>query len=130
VLGVSVAVFSVLMVTTLRDGIRHAASTTVGADLRLESASITDDLLQQLEELPGLTAVAALYEFAGGGPSEVTPDFTVVMTDVRALSTVQQDLPGAPALVGSPDRLRDGAIPAVYSEDLAEALDGDSLTVG
>jgi len=130
VLGVSVAVFSVLMVTTLRDGIRHAASTTVGADLRLESASISDDQLQQLEELPGLTAVAALYEFAGGGPSEVTPDFTVVMTDVRALSTVQQDLPGAPALVGSPDRFRGGAIPAVYSEDLAEALDGDSLTVG
>jgi putative ABC transport system permease protein len=126
VVGVSVAVFSAVTLTTLDDGIEAAAVSAVGADLRVDSLAVSDSNLAAVSKLPGVAA-AARFQLVGsesvtipGRPAPVTVD--VYVADTAALAEVQAHVAGA---VVVPPGMADAAPPAVIvSSDLAADIAG------
>ncbi|WP_348786565.1 FtsX-like permease family protein [Leifsonia sp. NPDC080035] len=94
--GVSIALFSVSVLSTERSGLDGGARARVGADLSVTAAStLTADQVTQIGRIPGVDRTATV-EFAGGvgvsvsGRTEFVSGYLV---DPRQLDAVQQDLP-------------------------------------
>jgi putative ABC transport system permease protein len=122
--GVSVAVFSGVFVTTLHAGTSDAARSRVGADLRVNTFAFSRDDVTAIEQLDNVQSVAVVYD-------EVTIPVTVsgsrmdiafLVVDVDALRAVQKGRSGGlPLSSGLTDPLDDGAS-VVISDDLAAEL--------
>ncbi|QNE45492.1 ABC transporter permease [Glaciihabitans sp. INWT7] len=93
VVGVSAAIFSLVLVSTVTTGIGTAASSQVGADIRVDAASIGGSAA--VTGLPGVRAAAALDTVPGVQIlfGRDTPLVTVVFADLAALHEVRPDLP-------------------------------------
>jgi putative ABC transport system permease protein len=120
VAGVSAALFSLVMATTLSAGLLSTAQHDVGADIRVEALQLRPDLVDSIVALPGVTTSAAL---------SIAPDVTmaagyselhagVVFVDAAALHAVRPDLPQLEvggdevhylASAGVTDRIPDGS---------------------
>src|SRR5690554_4928657 len=129
VVGVSVAVFSAAMLSTVSSGVDHAARSAVGADLLVSSQAITAAQADAIAATEGVVATAPVYaevrvtmEHDGGRDS-----VTVIVVDARELSAVQKGLPGS---IANPDRLLgdDERIPVIASDAVVELLDGHAQT--
>lgn len=124
IVGLGVSLFSVILLDTVRNGIDDASRSVVGADLRVSGSALSPEDLAGLGALPGVEEAVGVYRY--GGQKRVTDDrvetgVIVLISDLRALSRVQADVPGAPLIDGDPTALRDGSIPAVFSAGLARA---------
>ncbi|MBD5787012.1 FtsX-like permease family protein [Cellulosimicrobium terreum] len=114
VVGVSVALVSGVLYTTVRSGVEDRAWQSVGADLRVSGPIMDDDVVAQLEQVDGVDTVATVADLSDvvlrQGPSGER--MTVLAVDGDALADVQGDVPGGlPAGLGTAgDRL-----PAVVS---------------
>lgn len=100
VVGVSVAVFSGVMLGTVSNGVEQTAAARVGADMRLSAAPITADQLEQLRAVPGIEATAPVYSARSvliSAESSRVPAVLLVV-DSAELAAVQADVPGAPTL--------------------------------
>lgn len=121
VVGVSVAVFSSIMVSTVMQGAESAAYEEAGADLRLNGPIVTDEGVADLRAIPGVEQVATLRDIPSDipvGPFERgtrLPGYAVEVEELRAL----QD--GRPGLEPLPAALLDtssGRLPAVAGGSL------------
>ncbi|MFE4952360.1 FtsX-like permease family protein [Leifsonia sp. NPDC056665] len=99
--GASIALFSVSVLATARDGLDQGARARVGADLSLTAAAgLSTDQLAEVKRLPGVAATATV-DWAGGvaitaaGSGEVVSAYLV---DPRQLEAVQRDLPASARL--------------------------------
>lgn len=121
VVGVSSAVFSLVLASTVTAGLATAAASETGADIRVEAPGIDPAALAGVE---GVRAAAALDTVPG---VEIVfgldrPHVTVVFADTAALHDVRPDLP----------ELAAGSI--LVSADIADrglgdtALDGHAVT--
>ncbi|MFF1574460.1 ABC transporter permease [Leifsonia sp. NPDC058292] len=96
VVGVSITVFSVSILSTERAGIAEGARATVGADLSVTAATtLTDEQVAAVARVPGV-ANTAVVEWAGGvrilaGSISGTP--SVYLVDPAQLAKVQQGIP-------------------------------------
>lgn len=124
VVGVSVAVFSAVTLSTLSDGIRTAAVSSVGADLRIDALGISDDDLAAVRKVHGVTAAARFQLIHSttvkipNRPAPVSAD--IYVADVDALALVQKDVVDA---VRIPAGMAAASPPAVLvSADLAADL--------
>jgi len=123
VVGVSSAVLSLVLASTVAAGLGTAAVSETGSDIRVEAPTLDDP--DRIEEVPGVRAVAGLDTVAGVQIvfGRDRPNVTVVFADTAALHAVRPDLP----------ELAHGTI--LLSSDLAErspsetALNGHPLTV-
>lgn len=100
VVGVSVAVFSGVMLGTVSSGVEQTAAARVGADMRLSAAPITADQLEQLRAVPGIEATAPVYSARSvliSAESSRVPAVLLVV-DSKELAAVQAGVPGAPTL--------------------------------
>ena len=94
VVGMSIAVFSSVLSTTVDEALATNARMTVGADVRASAAIIGDEAA--IEGLSGVSAVAGFERlsniaFASGGREK---SVTVVLADLARLHAVRPDLPG------------------------------------
>ena len=123
VVGVSSAVFSLVLASTVSVGLGTAAASATGADIRVEAPTLDD--VAAVADLDGVRAVAGLDTVAG---VEIvfgldTPHVTVVFVDPAALHEVRPDIP-----LVSP-----GSV--LVSQDIADRsqgeteLDGHPVTV-
>ncbi|MBX9471669.1 FtsX-like permease family protein [Microcella sp.] len=124
IVGVSIVVFSTVMISTVQSALVQRAAEEVGADVRVQAASIDDDTLDALLELEGVTAavsVATTIEvpFVVGDNDRVV---RVVVADTAALAAVRDDLPELPAA--------DQRIPVVLSADRSLVESGTSAILG
>jgi putative ABC transport system permease protein len=131
VLGLSVSVFSSVVLGTVRTGISESSLSTGGAPLRLDAEppgcpAFDDALLGELGGLPGVGSVAGILRYEGqkqlidrGEPT----DAVVLVADTAALARVQAGVPGAPVPDGDLSVRRDGAIPVLLSHRLAGSGD-------
>lgn len=124
VVGVSVAVFSSVMVATLDRGVDAAARATVGADLRASGPVFGPAALAAIAGLDGVTATAAVDE---AGPAILRIDgvkgvVTLLVVDAASLGELRP----------LPDGLESGgdAIPVVVSDDLELPADAKLLLEG
>lgn len=126
VVGVSIAVFSSVLVATLDRGALQSAQTLVGADLRVEGAG-AGDILDAVRALDGVAAAAPVQD---AGPANLRIDsvrdtITLVIVDAASIATVHGEaLPlGDDRALVSTDLL-DGA-----REDSSYQIDGDAVLV-
>lgn len=119
VVGVSVAVFSSVILTTLDRGVDAAARATVGADLRVTGPAFTAEQLDDITALDGIEAIAGVDEvgLVALRVESVRTNVRLVVVDFDELGVMRPDLPA------SMDVTRDGGIPIVISSDLAESLE-------
>lgn len=132
VVGTGVAVFSVAFAATVSDGIVRSATISVGADVRVDAAYITESAGESVAAIDGVAAVAALHgdssaDASVGGQKTRTHVYAV---DRNGFVAVQRDpetaLPLPPALAESTD----GPVPVVASEKLLARLGVDATDPG
>lgn len=139
IVGVSIVVFSTVMISTVQSALDHRAAVEVGADVSVRAALIDDESLAELRELEGVTAavsVATTIEvpFVIGDNDRVV---RIVVADTAALSAVRDDLPelpGAgqriPVLLSAGGTLLESGTPAMLGDasvTIVEIVDGIDL---
>jgi putative ABC transport system permease protein len=131
VVGVAIAVFSVAFAATVDSGIRIAAQSVVGADLRVQATFLNKEQLAAFAGIDGVRATAPVYadeQVRAELPGDDVP-VTVYVIDVGELRAVQKDPESAVPL---PDALTaggEGPVPVVISSDLAARAGDEPLTV-
>jgi putative ABC transport system permease protein len=102
VVGISIAVFSSVLSTTVDEALATNARMTTGADLRVEAATLDDQTVAELRQLPGVAAAAGFQRLsnvsleAGGHEKAVV----VVLADLASLHDVRPDLPSGSGATG------------------------------
>lgn len=127
IVGVSIVVFSTVMISTVQSALVQRAADEVGADVRVQAASIDGETLAALRELDGVTAavsVATTIEvpFVVGDNDSVV---RVVVADTAALAAVRDDLPALPEQTETDQR-----IPVMLSADRTLVESGTQATLG
>lgn len=132
VVGVSVAVSSAVLLSSLQAGIVQSAGAQIGADLRVAGGLLTRDQLDRVRDVDGVAAATGIsgaepVTLEIGGEPEATSVFVVEAAELR---DVQGDGPGMlPRGVSLEPDPR--AMPVVVSRALANEIDGDAeLQVG
>ncbi|KQO05023.1 hypothetical protein ASF06_18420 [Agreia sp. Leaf244] len=125
VVGVSMVLFSTIMISTVDASQRRAAAEIVGADARVDAHDLPGTLLDDIRELPEVDAVAALtvQENLALTDEAGTTRVDVVLVDPAALAAVRGDLPGLASSTSSPR-------PVLVSQSLADLLRGTSVRLG
>lgn len=132
VVGVSVAMSSGVLLSTLQSGVAEASRAQVGADLRVQGALFTRAQLDSVRQIDGVEqatgisgADAATLDI--GGVRESTSVFVVDAADLRA---VQGDGPGMLPPGVSLEPVTDGPMPLVASGVAADLIgDSDELSL-
>ena len=134
VVGLSVAVFSGVLVGTLQHGVAEAGQSNVGADLRVTGVTLTDTTLDAISAVHGVSEVAGIYEpptrldaVLNGSRFSVA----LVVADTRRLARVQGDLENVAVVPPAMSRLAKGAVPGiVFPPYTAARLPGARFSVG
>ncbi|GAA1510332.1 putative ABC transport system permease protein [Agromyces terreus] len=140
VVGVSVAVFSSVLLGTIQTGVEAAASHRVGADASVAGRPMTRAQLDEMRELPGVEVIAPVYSTRSAslsidGRQRTT---TLIVIDVAEMQAVQAgradttplpdslvkpaDDDGVPVLVS-------GVVDAVTADAAEVRIEGDPYTV-
>ncbi|MGR0319156.1 hypothetical protein [Agromyces sp. ZXT2-3] len=129
VVGVSVAVTSTVVLSTLDRGIATASERRVGADLAISGVPLTRDQLADMAAAAGVEAIAPVYSTT---PAQLdidgrTRSTTVIVLDRDEVERVQAGRTDALAM---PDALSDTVepVPVLVSPPVAEAMsDGEDV---
>lgn len=118
VVGVAVAVFSSVLLTTIDNGVDAAANGRVGADMRADGPVFDSDMRDRILELEGVDAVAGIDVLGPGilGADGARSTVTVMIGDLAAL----RDVRGAESPVVQSEG---DTIAVVASRDLVDSLD-------
>ncbi|MHC5797614.1 FtsX-like permease family protein [Lacisediminihabitans sp. FW035] len=134
VVGLSVAVFSGVLVGTVQHGVAAAGESNVGADLRVTGATFTDMTLDRISQVHGVSEVAGIYEPSTRLDAVLDGSrFSValVVADTRRLARVQGDLENVAVVPPGMSRLSRGAVPGiVFPSYTAATLPGARFSVG
>ncbi|MCS5733912.1 FtsX-like permease family protein [Herbiconiux daphne] len=135
VIGVGIAVFSTVFLSTVRSGIDSAAVADLGADISIRGQGIPDSVLDQVAEVPGVEATAAVYAdqpvvvIVGGSRTRIR----AVVVDADRLAEVQRGRPGAvelpPGLAADTGDGRDSPVPVLASAPAVADLGGAEPTL-
>lgn len=129
VVGISVAVFSSVLASTVDEGLRTAAQQQVGADIQVRAPQLPPELVDAVGRVDGVTSVAPIA-LSGGADLTVRSDapgvpystgVTMVFTDLAAL---REQRPGMPPTDGG------GPMPLLISSDLEQQFAGRAVTLG
>jgi putative ABC transport system permease protein len=117
VVGISVSLFSAVLLTTFDAGVAQAASESVGADARVDAAALTPQQRAAVARVDGVSQVVGIRYL---GPLTITAapvndSVTVLLADTAPLGTLR-------TLPDGLTREVDGRIPVVVSSDVLRAL--------
>ena len=113
VVGVSVSLFSTVLLTTFDAGIHRAASEAVGADARVDAPVISAAQRAAVARVPGVRDVAGLHYLSSLDVtrSPVIDTVTLILAQTHPLSTLRELPAGLSQEI-------DGRVPLVVSSDL------------
>ena len=117
VVGMSVSVFSSVLLTTVDRGVAAGAASTVGADLRAEGPVFASETVEAVSGLPGVDAAVGIDVAV---PAALRVD--KVRTTVNLFVVDTGSLAGIRALPSGLDELDGSSIPIVVSSDLADEI--------
>ncbi|RZS64173.1 putative ABC transport system permease protein [Agromyces ramosus] len=136
VVGISVAVFSSVLLGTVRAGVDRAAAEQVGADASISGMPLTLAQLDEFRAVPGVEAIAPVYstraaQLSIDGRARST---TLIVVDVAEMRAVQAGRPDATPLPeslagGRGDGAGDGGVPVLLS-GIVDDLVADADDVG
>lgn len=126
VVGVSVAVFSSVLLGTVRTGVDRASAERVGADASVSGTPLTRDQLDAFRAVPGVAAIAPVYSTRGAelsidGRPRTTTLIVVDAAEMRAVQAGRADATPLPA--GLADAPGDDGVPILVSGLVDELID-------
>lgn len=124
VIGVSIVVFSTIMIGTIGTSLQHAAEDFVGADVQVNAHDLPDTLVEEIRALPGVSGAVALAYRANVVLTDEAGDtrIGVLLADPDDLAAVRPDLPALGAATDTP-------LPMLVSESLDERLQGTRISL-
>ncbi|MCY7412917.1 MAG: FtsX-like permease family protein, partial [Salinibacterium sp.] len=122
--GVTIVVFSTVMISTVGSTLESAVRERLGATVQVTAHDLPDFLVAEISSLPGVRGAVALTsrESLTLTDEAGTIKVTVLLADPGALSDVRPDLP---ELIGVPS----GTLPLLVSATLAERIQGSELAL-
>ncbi|NYG20847.1 putative ABC transport system permease protein [Agromyces hippuratus] len=126
VVGVSVTVFSSVLLGTVQAGVERAADAQVGADASVGGTPFTLEQLDQFAAVPGVAATAPVYS---AKPTKVTADgrgrtSTLIVVDSAEMRKVQQGRDAATPLPAELGATEAEGVPVVLSKPVADFVSG------
>ncbi|MFD5866273.1 FtsX-like permease family protein [Agromyces sp. NPDC127015] len=126
VVGVSIAMFSAVLLGTVQTGVDRAADARVGADAAIVGGPFTLEQQTAFAEVPGVEATAPVYSTSSiqVGIDGRLRSTTLIVVDSDEMREVQAGRTGATPL---PERLaKTGgeAVPVVVSQVIADSIEG------
>ena len=130
VVGVSVAVFTAAMLSTVSTGVEKSADAAVGADLLVSAQAITAEQADAIAQTPGVASTAPVYaEVRVSLTFDGERDYlTVIVIDADELRSVQRGVPGAIENLVGDDLETDPVTYAIYADVLAGRIGVDDLS--
>ena len=95
VAGLSIAIFSLTILETERDGIRNAQLEQVGADVSVSAQPLPADAPGRLAELAGVARVVPIDSAGGISLTGVSDSVALFTVDAKDLASVQSGLPAS-----------------------------------
>lgn len=122
VVGVSIVVFSTVMITTVGASLERAAEDVVGADVQVTAHDIPESLVDELRAIPEVAGAVALTVRANVALTDEAggTKVGVVLADPEELARVRPDLPALPEMAA-------GTLPVLVSESLSARIQGTDL---
>jgi putative ABC transport system permease protein len=133
VVGLAVAVFSGVLLGTVAGGLETAAQSSVGADLRIDSAPLDDDQLARIAATEGVEDSVSLSQSNRLQNLSVEENLSAptIVVDTAALARVQAGVPGTLRFTRDLATMVDGRLPVLLSPDLASHYSiGDDSSYG
>ena len=132
VVGVSVTVFSSVLLGTVTSGVEAAAAHRVGADASVAGTPLTRTARRD-RDVPGVDAIAPVYSPRGTSVSidgrERTSTLVVVdVAEMRAVQDGRADATPLPAALAEP--IDADGVPVLVSSDFASRDDGEGADEG
>jgi putative ABC transport system permease protein len=126
VVGVSVAVFSSVLLGTVQAGVDRAADAQVGADAAVGGTPFTLEQLDEFAAVPGVAATAPVYSTT---PTKITADgrsrtATLIVVDTEEMQRVQQGRDEATPLPAGLAASEADAVPVLLSKSVADFVSG------
>ncbi|WP_022889800.1 FtsX-like permease family protein [Agromyces italicus] len=126
VVGVSVAMFSAVLLGTVQAGVDHAADARVGADAAVAGVPFTLEQQEAFAAVPGVEAIAPVYatdsiQVGIDGRLRTT---TLVVVDSEEMRAVQAGRSGATPLPEGLSETGGDAVPVVISKVIADSIEG------
>lgn len=117
VVAVTVAVLSVVLLTTVRGGLETEAWERVGADLRSTGPIVDAETLDRVRSVPGVDAATTVTDRTPAALTTGDGRFQarVLLVDPADLAEVQADVPGWEVPDLTPPSGPDGLVPALVS---------------
>lgn len=117
VVAVTVAVLSVVLLTTVRGGLETEAWERTGADLRSTGPIVDAETLDRVRSVPGVDAATTLTDRTPAALTTGDGRFQarVLLVDPADLAEVQADVPGWEVPDLTPPAGPDGLVPALVS---------------
>jgi putative ABC transport system permease protein len=124
VIGVTIVVFTTVMISTVGATMETAARERLGADAEVTAHDLPEQLVTEIQRLPGVDGAVALTSRGGLTLTDQVGgiNLTVVLADPTALAAVRPDLP---PLTGGPA----GTLPILVSAELADRIQGSEVTL-
>jgi putative ABC transport system permease protein len=124
VIGVTIVVFTTVMISTVGATMETAARERLGADAEVTAHDLPEQLVTEIQRLPGVDGAVALTTRGGLTLTDQVGgiNLTVVLADPTALAAVRPDLP---PLTGAPS----GTLPILVSAELADRIQGSEVTL-
>ncbi|MFK4836436.1 FtsX-like permease family protein [Microbacterium sp. ZW T2_14] len=132
VVGVSVAMSSGVLLSTLQSGVDEASRAQVGADMRAQGSLFTQDQLERVQQIDGVQLSTGISgaEVATLDIDGVREGTSVFIVDAAALRAVQGDGPGMLPPGVSLQPVATGPMPMLASSSAGELIgDIEKLTL-
>ncbi|PPF98860.1 hypothetical protein C5C26_17360, partial [Rathayibacter sp. AY2B1] len=130
--ALAIALFSGVLLTTVRADVSDRAVVDVGADLSVRSASVTAARADELRALPGVAAMASvgIDDPVTVGVGASREPMRLVVVDTAALQRVQEGLVGRLAIPdGFAAAEADGSVPVIASRSAAATIGDAGVTL-
>ncbi len=126
VVGISVTVFSAVLLGTVQTGVERAADARVGADAAVSGTPFTLEQQAEFAAVPGVEAIAPVYSTSS---TQVNIDgrlrsTTLVVIDTEEMRRVQAGRASATPLPEGLDDTGGDAVPVVISQLIAGSIEG------
>jgi putative ABC transport system permease protein len=120
VVGISVALFSTVLLSTFESSVTRAAQESVGADARVDGTSLSPEQVRAVERVDGVRTVVAI-DYLSSLTATKSPfsSVSVLLAQTDKLSELRSP---APSLPDGLTRLVGGRVPVIVSSDVLASM--------
>ncbi|MBX3104276.1 MAG: hypothetical protein KF867_04810 [Cryobacterium sp.] len=140
VVGISITVFTSVLLSTMRTGVDVAARAAIGAEMRLDSPPLSEEQITEIQSIDGIDLAVPVYLEASPHSLSVQDILSIplLITNTKQLAEVQAGITGTVQISQDMANPKGSELPIILSPDLASryeitkesTIDGMSVSNG